>query len=950
MKKLFLLFAVLCATFALQAQVISAYTMQASQGTYTEITEGFAVDTVGMYSWGEVDAVAWNSAGLFKETTTGAGFEIGFDFEFNDIMCNQFVISPFGYIVLGRDEISFDPSHTFYISSAEENSDNVIGVVPRRYSGCAYLPTTEISYKVEGEAPNRTLVVQYKNLGVIAAWDYQVVENFQIRLNETTNTIDLVLGKAEKIYTEEPGEGEEKTTDFEAQEEFMLKGRTGDLLVVAKDEETGGWKTYNESWVDYWTQDTPEGLTFTFTAPAECVTPTVFARLKEVIPSSDQFRIEWNPLEGADRALLILSESYVLTEGPQDGTYYQVGDEVGGGTVLAFTTDTVYDTNEVWDLAVVPQPSTTYYLHMYVANTYCSGGPMYDTGILGSFTTKPAAAEAVEITNTTLNTLTFDVTANETNDVMVVLSDSLRLNSPYPSIKEFGNPRGQYQVGDMIDGIGRVVYMGPSAENVVVEGLESSTVYFLRAISYDAEYNYATLYAEDTKSTVNTLPWVLDLGNWGRGFPEHLEMGGDMSFSTDVDELQTGPDEDINGDGYGYDIYDCYVRFMCTPSPKAEGALNTLSFGRFYVNEPDAAFHFDYNMFVNKPFWQGGASVYEWAEKDSMAVQVRREGGEWETKVLYTAANYAKVESIDQYTHVELDLKEYLEETIEIRFYWRTFGSSLKLTLDNFHAETRPVPVVPEVKVNDITWNSAVVTWQGEQESYEVAYAKAGEEFVAYVVEDKTATLVDLTHLTTYQVKVRGIVAEGDTTEWSEVVEFTTADLPECPLPEGLAHAYTEDFGDKLTWTLNEEHLSWDLRYRESTASAWTDVEGLITNEYVLYNLNAGSAYLWRVRAHCDMDRVSNYASQETFDANGNSAISAATAERFNVVAANGAVTVYNSGVYVESVTLLDMQGRVLANYEIGACDNITIPTNLSGVALVVVKTIDNQFVYKVRM
>ncbi|MBQ6939285.1 MAG: hypothetical protein IJN35_05490, partial [Muribaculaceae bacterium] len=152
----------------------------------------------------------------------------------------------------------------------------------------------------------------------------------------------------------------------------------------------------------------------------------------------------------------------------------------------------------------------------------------------------------------------------------------------------------------------------------------------------------------------------------------------------------------------------------------------------------------------------------------------------------------------------------------------------------------------------------------------------------------------------------------------------------------------------KLTWNLNEEHLSWDLRYRLGASTTWIDVEGLETNEYTLYELEAGAAYVWRVRAHCDMDRVSEYASQETFYANVWSSVSAATADRFRVAANNAGVTVYNSGVFVESVTLLDVQGRVLGSYEVNACDNITVPTNMNGVALVVVKTIDNQFVYKV--
>ena len=179
-------------------------------------------------------------------------------------------------------------------------------------------------------------------------------------------------------------------------------------------------------------------------------------------------------------------------------------------------------------------------------------------------------------------------------------------------------------------------------------------------------------------------------------------------------------------------------------------------------------------------------------------------------------------------------------------------------------------------------------------------------------------------------------------------MKFTTADLPDCPLPTGLTHEETADYGDKLTWELNEEHLSWDLRYRESSVQSWTEVEGLNTNEYSLYNLVPGASYLWRVRAHCDMNRVSNYASQQTFTANQYTAISAATANSFNVVALKGAINVYNNGAVIESITLVDMNGRVLNNIEINSDDNVYIPVNVNGVVIVRVNTADNQFVYKV--
>lgn len=87
MKKLFLLSTVLCVVLTAQAQVISSYTMQATQGTYTEITDGVAMDTTGI-ALDDMQYKVWHADGLATETTTMTGFPIGFDFEFNDILCN----------------------------------------------------------------------------------------------------------------------------------------------------------------------------------------------------------------------------------------------------------------------------------------------------------------------------------------------------------------------------------------------------------------------------------------------------------------------------------------------------------------------------------------------------------------------------------------------------------------------------------------------------------------------------------------------------------------------------------------------------------------------------------------------------------------------------------------------------------------------------------------------
>lgn len=939
MKKLFLLFAVLFATVAMQAQVISGYSYKGSQGTYTEITDGNVV------SLPEVGAELTKHA-FFPDTTanneivTAAGFPIGFNFEFNDKIMNQFAIGAEGYIALGYDNVTVRAAEQGWIMTRDYDGDiNVIGAAHKEKS--FVVEGTQYSYKVEGEAPNRVLVVQFKNNPVGMNWsgDKLGTINSQIRLYETTNRIEVVFGSmsADEDYLE-------STRDFRV----GLRGTGADRLVVGRPD----WD--NEYTFDQYTAQRGgtgsismsaatlvPGLTYTFDIPAPCVTPEAGSiRLEDATIETYKFNLEWNYSGGADHALILISSEFPLTQDPQDGAIYAEGDSLGNALVLTYTTDTLYQPSQ-YDLQL--NPNTEYYIHIYGAATYCTGGPLYDVGSLVPFTTMPAAPEKITIKDQTTSSITFDVEALEGFDALVIMTDSVRENRPYANVIEFGTPSGELAVGDMIDGKGRVVYMGPSAQDVVVEGLEAGTGYHFRAHSYlttATGVNYSTEVRDTVTATVATLPWTVDFSKEDRqGVPAGWIAGGQGNFGANTAESGLIPTEGNE---------ELWIMLCNSTQNAQEGALNTLSFGKFNVNQRDAAFTFKYCIYTWQRF--GGNQPYlEWAENDTLAVQVRRAGGEFENKVLILASQLPDTGAWNDMTEIELDLTEYTEETIEIRLYWKTFNSaSLRFRSYDFKAEGRPIPVIPVVTVSDITYNSAMVTWRAEQEEFEFAFAKAGEEFTTQIVNEKAAALTDLTHLTDYQVKVRGIVAEGDTTKWSEVVSFKTADLPVCPVPAGLTHETTEDFGDRLTWNLHEEHLAWDLRYRAGNSTTWIDVVELPTNEHTLYGLEASQSYIWRVRAHCTMDRMSEYASQETFTANERSAISAATADRFTVVANGGAVTVYNSGVYVESVSLLDLQGRVLNNCEVNADYNVTMTTNATGVVLVVVNTLDNQFVYKV--
>jgi hypothetical protein len=108
---------------------------------------------------------------------------IGFTFMYNGVDYTTFSVNSNGFIALGDDIFNaYSP-----ISSGPEN---VISALGFDIQGLDL--TGELSYLTLGTAPNRTLVVEWKNYRPYS--NTEANYTFQIRLNETSNSIDVVYG------------------------------------------------------------------------------------------------------------------------------------------------------------------------------------------------------------------------------------------------------------------------------------------------------------------------------------------------------------------------------------------------------------------------------------------------------------------------------------------------------------------------------------------------------------------------------------------------------------------------------------------------------------------------------------------------------------------------------------------------------------------------------------
>ncbi len=146
---------------------VSLYTFASSSGTYSSITG------TNLYTG------TWND-----DVTTNV--PIGFNFYFNGKNYSTCSVSTNGFITLGTTA----PTNIDYLPiSSTSGFEGAISAVGFNLSGNT---GSAISYITQGTAPNRRFIVQFNNVRRFNVNGDAF--SFQIRLNETSNTVEFIYG------------------------------------------------------------------------------------------------------------------------------------------------------------------------------------------------------------------------------------------------------------------------------------------------------------------------------------------------------------------------------------------------------------------------------------------------------------------------------------------------------------------------------------------------------------------------------------------------------------------------------------------------------------------------------------------------------------------------------------------------------------------------------------
>ncbi|MDD6702140.1 MAG: T9SS type A sorting domain-containing protein [Bacteroidales bacterium] len=926
MKKFCLLSMALFATASAWGQAVLGYDFAVTQGEFHSlVTEPQESTTyLDLSAVTDMTETAFTPDGIVtSEDIDVTGFDLGFTVNFNGTECDHFVIYGLGVVQLGGETISLlTTGDGWTITQGLVN-----GLMCYNNTCTALADETKIIYRISGEAPNRKLTVEYNQIGLKEAWwadEWAHLITYQISICED-GTISYCF--------EEFDAGEENYKFY-----VGLTGNMSEYITLSGNSLDEGVVSTNASTVSV--NKIAAGKTVTLTPPSDCAAPAAQPTNLQLTSTSNKVNGMFDPSEDADHYLIVYTDGSEMTATPEDGMTYAQGDEIGNAKVWKYTTDT--------DFEVHNQPGgTAYKFYIFGANSYCSNGPVYLNAapLTLDISTKPASPAALSATPSGLNSIKVNVTGNEAGDNILVVYNSELLRDMYGDHALIGTISGIYNTGDEIEGGGKVAYAGPATEEIVVEGLEPSTAYHFMAYCYNDQAEYSTDVVREQSSTYITVPFETDFSDC-------------MVYEVNAAGWTTNEDTGFRLNTMNYVTGGNEYQYSCNfTSSAADGIINWAQMPPVVIEKSHAIMTLEYTMYsVLNRFSK--EAYNSWAENDVFAIQASTDGGEtWENVAAHTTSNHPEIAEMTDFVNLQADFTPYTGKTILVRVYWETYNPSgwgAYLVINSIKFEQGELTATPTLSVGDITHNTAKLSWIGTQDSYEIKFGKVGEEPTLYTdVTGSELVMTDLDFSTDYSATIRGVAGEGDYSEWSEPVSFTTANYPDCVAPTDLEaniDNFAEDKSAVLSWVAADDHLSWEVRYRKSSDSEYTYVSDLTETTTTLTELDEETAYLWSVRAACTYDRTTVWSAQSRFETPQCSGLSALSAKNIIVRGNNGYVNILNGpAALIDFVEVYDAAGQLMKRVEVGSTDNVMIPVSKNhGVYMVTVGLNKKTTTYKV--
>ncbi len=157
-----------------------------------------------------------------------------------------------------------------------------------------------------------------------------------------------------------------------------------------------------------------------------------------------------------------------------------------------------------------------------------------------------------------------------------------------------------------------------------------------------------------------------------------------------------------------------------------------------------------------------------------------------------------------------------------------------------------------QTNATNIASTQATITWSAVSgaTNYQVRYRKSGT--TTWTTQSTTATsrtITSLTANTTYQYQVRAR-CDATWTGWTAAKTFTTTANQSCSPPAQTNATNITASQAKITWSAVSGASLYQVRYRKSGTSSWTNKNTTATSRTIT-GLAANTTYQYRVRARC---------------------------------------------------------------------------------------------------
>ena len=722
-----------------QAQV-NLYSFAQSNQTYSEITGGTVL------------ATATNEQTPVSVKWTLPATTIPFNFNFNGIDYTSCTIYSNGFLTFGTTEAL--ATATTPISATTAYSGAISAWTG---SSCGvHIPgliTSEASWKVEGTAPNREFVIQFKDWRSVFATSVLDVAfvNFQIRLAETTNQIKIVygpngykIGSAAYTGTRQIGIRGAANTDY--------KNRTNSTTQMFTTSAAGTLNSVTQAInTSVATPGMPtNGLVYTYTPPVACTGAPVAGT---VTPAVQNLCASTTPA-----ALTLTGNSE-------------------GFTGLTFQWETSAD-SATWANATGTSATTVVYsppsfagtaIVYYRCKITCTGSTLFSYSNV--VTVNPAAAPVGQATGLNFPTATITQTgfiANWTNSDgnrrVVYISDT-------PIVDPVDGSAAAFTAATAYAGTGQQLVYDGTAATVTVTGLLPNTQYYVKVIQYlrcgsTAPFSYyfnAT--SVSNASTVTTIPPVAI--PWSEGFATTTlpAYWVNPSSSFTIGNTTTA----INPALASNYIY----RNSWSSSPT--GNLVTPIFAPVPANH-----RFVFNYKANDYGTPYAASV---ASSGNMVIAVSTNNGTTYTDVVTEPNN-----GIAGWQTYALNLAAYTGQSIRIKVTFNWIVGDYYIAFDNFKIEAIPTceaPLWSSMIASDVAATTATLSWAASTSTpangYDFYVSTTSTDPLSTVTPTGsvaagivTTNLTALTGNTTYYVWVRSNCATSDVSTWSGPITFKT--------------------------------------------------------------------------------------------------------------------------------------------------------------------------------